>query len=93
MLKGGSYSIINNVPATKITNDGSIANVEADQPEKFALIQGNDVAMLRLSHLNEDMSNMKYNMIAYGKGLQKESREIYKSFPEDRKERCLIGIK
>ena len=36
-----------------------MANVEADQPTKFVLMQGDDLAMLRVSHLNEHMSEMK----------------------------------
>ena len=56
-------------------------------------MQGYDVAMLRLSYLNEDMSNMRNNMISYGKRLQKEICEIAKKCLEDGKERCLVGIK
>ena len=40
-------------------NNGSMANVEADQATKFALIQCDDLAMLRFIHLKEDMSDMK----------------------------------
>ena len=46
-----------------------MTNAEADQHIKFALMQGAVVAILTLSRLNNDMSNMKQNMIAYGKGL------------------------
>ena len=53
MLKGGAYSIVNNVPTSKITNNGSMANLEADQPTKFTLTKGDDADMLRVSHINE----------------------------------------
>ena len=58
ILKCGAYSRVNNAYAPKITRNGSIANVGADQLTKFALIQVDDVVMLRLSYLNEDTSNM-----------------------------------
>ena len=59
MLKSGAYLIVNNTHAPKITNDGSMANVEADQPTKLSSIQGENTAMLRVSNLNEDMSDKK----------------------------------
>ena len=89
MLKVRAYSIVNNVPAPKMINNGSMANVEADQQTKFELMQCDEASMLRVSHLNEEMSDMKNNMIAYDKGLQKGIREIAKNCPKDGKERHL----
>ena len=48
-----------------------MVNLKADQPTNFALTQCDDSYMLRLSHLNDDMSKMKNNMITCGKGLEK----------------------
>ena len=85
MLKSRAYSIVNNFPIPKIMNNGSIANVEADQPTKFSLLKGQDVVIVRFVHLDEDMSDTKNNMIAYGKRVQKEIREIDKKCPKDGK--------
>ena len=56
-----------------------MSSIEAKNPTKFALTQGDGSGMLRDSHLNEDMSDTKNSMIAYGKGLQKKSVKLSKS--------------
>ena len=89
-FKDGAYSIINNVPAPKITNNGSMANVEADQPKKFALMQVDDVAIMR--DINEDMSDMKKHDCLWQRTSEK-NREITKNCPKDGKERYFVGIK
>ena len=41
--------------------------MEADQSTKFVLMKDDDAAMLRVSHIKEDMNDMKNNMITNGK--------------------------
>ena len=46
-----------------------MVNVEAYQSHNLALIKGDDAAMLRCIHLKEEFSDLKKNMITYGKVL------------------------
>ena len=70
-----------------------MANVEAYPSNNLALMKGDDAAMLRCIHLKEEFSDLKKNMITYGKVLQKVIREISKICPDDSKEKYFIGTK
>ena len=59
ILKSGACSIVNNFLEPKIMNNGSMGNMEADQPKKLALMQGDDVDVMRVSQFNKDMSDTK----------------------------------
>ena len=39
---------------------------------RFALLKGSDIAMLRPTHIEEEIQNMKNNMIGHDKGTQEE---------------------
>ena len=55
VCKGSKFLIFNNIPRPSSKDNGSTMNVEADQPAKFSLMMGDNLAMLQPNHIDEDI--------------------------------------
>ena len=46
-----------------------MVNTSAEEPMRFALLIGLDIAILRPTHIEEHIQTMKNTMVGHGKGL------------------------
>ena len=60
---------------------------------RFSLLIASDEAMLRPTHIEEDIQNMKNNMIGHCKGLQEELVKLDSMCPMHEREVCTAYYK
>ena len=70
-----------------------MVNASTEEPMRFALLIGSDTYMLRPTHIEDDIQNMKNNMIGNGKGPQEELVKLASMFPINERDIYMVYYK
>ena len=89
----GNNSIVQNLPKPNCQCNGTMVNTAAEEPIRFALLCGSNIAMLRPGNIREDIKECMLNVIGHGSETQKEIIDLARRCPQEDNDRYIICIK